>query len=97
VKNILSKSRDKDYIIIDAAVLFDCKLDLFCDYIILIDASDKRRGAFLKNEGFSDDNTELRIKGQHIKINKEKVTFIINNDGSKRNLLEKVERVLKDI
>ena len=97
VKNILSKSRDKDYIIIDAAVLFDCKLDLFCDYIILIDASDKRRGAFLKNEGFSDDNTELRIKGQHIKINKEKVTFIIYNDGSKRNLLEKVERVLKDI
>ncbi len=52
---------------------------------------------FLKNEGFSDDNTELRIKGQHIKINKEKVTFIINNDGSKINLLEKVERVLKDI
>lgn len=97
VKNILNENQDKNYIIMDAAILFDCKLDLICDYIILIDTSAQRRKNFLTNEGFSDSDAELRIKGQYMKMNKEKVTFIINNDGSKRNLLEKVERILESI
>ncbi len=97
VKNILNENRNKNYIIIDAAVLFDCKLDLFCDYIILVSASARRRKAFLMDGGFSDNDAELRVKGQYIKIDKEKVTFIINNNGSKRNLLEKVERILENI
>lgn len=40
LKNILNENQDKNYIMIDAAVLFDCKLDLMCDYVILVDTSD---------------------------------------------------------
>jgi len=97
VENILNKNQDKDYIIIDAAVLFDCKLNLFCDYIILVEASVKKRETFLKNKGFSNDRIKLRMKGQHIKIQKGKVVFVIDNDGSKRDLLEKVEKIIKKI
>jgi dephospho-CoA kinase len=97
VKNIIDKNSDKDYIIIDAAVLFDCKLDLLCDYIILVDTSYENRRTFLKNKNFSKADIELRIKGQHIKIDMEKVDFVINNDGPKDSLLEKVKGVLKNI
>ncbi|MBU2562840.1 MAG: dephospho-CoA kinase [Actinobacteria bacterium] len=97
LKNILNENRDKNYIIIEAAILFDCKLDLMCDYIILVDTSDERREIFLKNKNFLDDDIELRIEGQHIKINRKKVNFIINNNNSKESLLKKVEKILKNI
>ncbi|MBE3093064.1 MAG: dephospho-CoA kinase [Chloroflexi bacterium] len=97
VKNILNENRDKNYIIIEAAILFDCKLDLMCDYIILVDTSDEIREIFLKNKNFLDDDIELRIEGQHIKINRKKVNFIINNNNSKESLLKKVEKILKNI
>ena len=97
VENILNNNQDKDYIIIDAAILFDCKLDLFCDYIILVEASVKKRETLLKSKGFSNDKIELMMKGQHIKIQKEKVSFVIDNNGSKRDLLEKVDNIIKKI
>ena len=97
VKNIIAKSYSKDYIIIDAAVLFDCKLDLFCDYTILVGTTYERRRTFLKNKNFVNNDIELRIKGQHIKVDREKVDFVINNDGSKDSLLEKVKGILKNI
>ncbi|PIU29490.1 MAG: dephospho-CoA kinase [Candidatus Hydromicrobium americanum] len=97
VKNILNENRDKNYIIIEAAILFDCKLDLMCDYIILVDNSEERREIFLKNKNFLDDDIELRIEGQYIKINRKKVNFIINNNNSKESLLKKVEKIFKNI
>ena len=97
VKNILNKSQGRSYIIIDAAILFDCKLDLFCDCVILVDTSSQRRKTFLKNEGFSDNDLKLRMEGQHLKVNKRKVNFIIRNNNSKRNLLDKVKKILKNI
>ena len=97
VENILNKNQDKDYIIIDAAVLFDCKLDLLCDYIILVEAPGKMRETFLKSKGFSDEKVKLRTKGQHIKIKMENAEFIIENNGSKKDLLDKVKRILEKI
>ncbi len=97
VRNIIDKNYSKDYIIIDAAVLFDCKLDLLCDYIILVDTAYENRKIFFKNKNFLNNNMELRIKGQHIKIDRKKVNFIIDNNGSKSNLLEKVKEILENI
>ncbi|MFA5014689.1 MAG: dephospho-CoA kinase [Actinomycetota bacterium] len=97
VEYILNKNQDKDYIIIDAAVLFDCKLDMLCDYIILVEAKGKMRENILSSKGYSDKKVKLRIKGQHIKIKMEKVAFIIENNGSKKDLLGKVEKILENI
>ena len=97
VKNILNENQDKNYIIIEAAILFNCKLDSMCDYIILVDTTDRRREIFLKNKNFQDTDIELRIEGQHIKIDKKKVNFVINNNSSKESLFKKVEKVLKNI
>ncbi len=97
IEKILNKNDKRKYVIIDAAVLFDCKLDQLCDYIILVTGSQKRRKLFLKNKGFSDHDIELRINGQHVKIYKNRVTFTIDNNNSEKSLLEKVEKIIKNI
>jgi len=97
VENILNENQNKNYIIIEAAILFDCELDSMCDYIILVNTTDQRREIFLKNKNFQDADIELRIEGQHIKIDKKKVNFVVNNDSSREILLKKVEKILKNI
>jgi dephospho-CoA kinase len=97
IKNILTKNSKRDYIIVDAAVLFDCGLDDLCDYIFYIRNSLSRRKLFLKNKGFSDDDIKMRIGGQHIKINKEKINFIVDNNKSKKDLFEKIEKIMAEI
>jgi len=97
VENILNENQNKNYIIIEAAILFDCKLDPMCDYIILVNTTDRRREIFLKNKNFQDADIELRIEGQYIKIDKKKVDFVVNNDSSREILLKKVEKILKNI
>ncbi|MDD3628368.1 MAG: dephospho-CoA kinase [Actinomycetota bacterium] len=97
IQNILTKNSDRDYIIIDAAVLFDCGLDELCDYIFYIRNPSSRRKQFLKGRGFSDDDIKLRIDGQHLKINKGKVNFIIDNDKTKKDLFKKIEKIMAEI
>lgn len=99
VKKIINNSLEKNYIIIDAAVLFDSKLDLLCDYIILVKADKSLRKKLLKDKGteISDEDIDLRLEGQRIKINKNLVNFTIINNGSKADLYKKVEDILEEI
>ncbi len=97
VKEILNKNNRMRYIVIDAAVLFDCELDEFCNYIIVIKNSVKRRKLFLKNSGYSDEEIKLRMEGQHIKINENKTDFVIENNGTKKSLLQGVRERLRGI
>ncbi len=94
VKGMIKSDMDNDYIIIDAAILFDAKLDLLCDFIVLVDTDEILRKTFLKNKNFNDNEIELRIKGQHIKINKSRVDFHIANDGRMKSLKEKTLDIL---
>ena len=89
VKDMIKSDMDNDYIIIDAAILFDAKLDLLCDFIVLVDTDEDLRKTFLKNKNFDDNEIELRIEGQHIKINESRVDFRIINDGRMESLKEK--------
>lgn len=93
IENILNKNHKRGYIIIDAAILFDCGLDDLCDYIIYVKNSVRRKRLFLKNKGLSDNDIELKINGQQIKTDKKKIDFIIDNDGSKNSLFKKVEEI----
>ncbi|MGM0367909.1 MAG: dephospho-CoA kinase [Actinomycetota bacterium] len=97
VKNVIDANREKDLIVIDAAVLFDCKLDLLCDYIIHVKADKRKRGEFLKGKGLPEDEAELRINGQKIKINHNLVNFEIINNASIDCLKAKIEQALDQI
>ncbi len=97
IENIIRNSKDRQYIVIDAAVLFDCRLDLFCDRIILIDAGINLRKNYLKNKNLSENDIELRMKGQHIDIDQQKVDFTIKNTGTQNDLYKQIENILNII
>jgi dephospho-CoA kinase len=97
VKKILSKNNKMRYIVIDAAIMFDCGLDEFCDYIILVNNSFERRKIFLKENGYSDEEIKLKIEGQYIKINESRLDFVIDNNGTKKSLMDEVRKRLKRI
>jgi len=113
ISGLLKINKDKKYIIIDAAVLFNTELYKLCDYIILVRTGKKRQMQFLKvkfmlsnslygsPESLKGNEIEnevgLRIKGQHIKINKKLVDFVIDNEGSVPDLYKKVEIIAQKI
>ena len=97
IENITRNAKDRQYIVIDAAVLFNSKLDLLCDWIILINAGMDLRKKYLKNKNLSENDIELRIKGQHIDIDQKKVDFTIENTGTVKDLYKQVGNILNII
>ena len=97
IRSMVKSDKDNDYIIIDAAVLFDAKLDILCDFIVLVDTDERLRKTFLKNKNLNDNEIELRIEGQHIKINESRVDFRIINDGGIENLKKKTLNIFKAV
>ncbi len=97
IKSMIKSDKDNNYIIIDAAVLFDAKLDLLCDFIVLVDTDEELRKTFLKNKNLNDNEIELRIEGQHIKINKSRVDFRIINDSRTENLRKKTLNIFETV
>jgi dephospho-CoA kinase len=97
IRSMVKSDKDNDYIIIDAAVLFDAKLDLLCDFIVMVDTDESLRKTFLKNKNLNDNEIELRIEGQHIKINESRVDFRIINDSRIENLKKKALNIFKAV
>lgn len=98
VENLIDINKDKKCIIIDAAILFETKLYKLCDYIIWVRADKNRRKKFLrKKSDLTDDEIKIRLEGQNIKIKRKLVNFIIDNNGSKRNLRRQVEQIVQEI
>jgi len=98
LNSLVNKNKERKCVIIDAAILFNTNLYKLCDYIIWVRADENKRGQYLrKKQSLSDYEVAMRLKGQHIKIRKKYVNFIINNYGSKRNLQEQVERFVQKI
>jgi len=92
VLEILKASKEKKYIIIDAAVLFDASLDRFCDIIILVKAGQQFRKKMLKSKcSLSDREIEARIKGQYLNINEKALDHVIENNGSRRSFYRKIK------
>jgi len=97
VKNQVRQNQDRDFIIIDAAVLFNCKLDVLCHYIIWVKASKNTRQKHLLSKGLAEDKAEMKIRGQKIRINRSLVDYVIENDGDKQKLRSVCRQVLRDI
>mgnify|MGYP005844935409 CR=1 FL=1 len=109
VRNLVKRNKDKKYIIIDAAVLFDAGLYKLCDFIIFVKADKKRQKDFLKMkfsvlgslsesmDNLKENEINLRIKGQSIRINEKLIDFVIDNKGSKIDLYKQAERILQKL
>jgi dephospho-CoA kinase len=97
--NFIKENCYKNYIIINAAVLFDANLDIFCDKIILIKSIAKKRYEFLKykSSDLSNEDINQRIKNQRIRIKKDKVDFIIENNSSINSLYRNLDNVINKL
>ncbi len=97
IKNIINGAGSKQYIIIDAAVLFNSGLNQLCDFNILVNASMEARKNYIKNKDLPEKDIESRMKGQHIYIDHEKIDFTIENTGNLDGLQQQVKNILKVI
>jgi dephospho-CoA kinase len=99
VAEFIKNNSDKQYIIIDAAILFDAGLDIFCDKIIYLTADNEKREKFLKykNLDLCIKDIRQRICNQKINVNKNKTDYIIENDSSLEDLYENIDSVIKKL
>lgn len=97
VSKIIASAEGSGHIIIDAAVLFGAGLDILCDHIILVESDEKTRKKFLRDKKLTDNDIELKVKGQHIEINRERVGFTIKNDGNLETLFHKTSNTMEEI
>lgn len=98
IPELLGGIKEKQYIIIDAAVLFEARLDLFCDITILVKASTQLRKKLLKAKcSLSDGEIKSRIEGQHLNIDEEIPDCIIENNGNMRSFYSEISRVAEKI
>ena len=99
IKRIIASSHNKNYIIIDAAVLFGCELHLLCDFIILVRIKKVMQRRFLKKKFpyLKDNDINLRLDGQLLIFKKDFIDFIIDNNGTKEELYKKVRFIAEQV
>ncbi len=97
-------SNNESLIVLNCALLFLFKLEFFCDKIIFIDADKQiRKNRLINRNGLSEKEAAIRIEFQNrlenyekIKINKEKVIYIENNEDLSA-LTKKIKNILSYI
>lgn len=85
-----------DYILIDAPLLFEAKIDKKCDYVISVTANKQEKiNRILARDNLTEEIANNRLSVQKdddfFKLNSD---FIIENNGTKKEIREKVERIL---
>ena len=84
---------DKKFIVFDAPQLFESKANVICDYIISVTADENiRKQRIMQRDGISEEMAESRINAQlsenYFKDNSD---FILENNGTKQELIDKAE------
>lgn len=85
--------KGQEIVFIEAAILFEMKMNFFLDYIVLIKASDKEIIDRIKKR---DQKSEVEIQQilETQKTNMDKVDYVINNDGSLGELYKSCDQLI---
>lgn len=82
-------------IIIDAALLFESKLNLICDKVIAVLSNPNiRKERIIKRDDLSENDAKLRLHAQKCDMFYYKADFIIYNNESKEKLFNNLSTVL---
>jgi dephospho-CoA kinase len=81
------------YIIIEAALIYETRMDERLDYVIVVDAPDEKRiSRVMARDGISRKEVMQRISSQWTVAQKrKKADFIIENDGAESDLFSRVK------
>lgn len=99
IKEEVKKSNDKDYVVIDAPLLFEANLEKICDKVIAVIAIDENKiDRICKRDNIE---KEVALKRLSIQNNDEyyirKADFVIYNDKDVENLEKSFEKILEEI
>jgi len=83
-------------VFVEAALIFEAKMEEIFDYIVLITADEETRKSRLKEKGINEEEFEKRKLNQIPDEKKRrKSDFIFENNGSEEELKQKAEIFLK--
>ena len=88
-----------DYILIDAPLLFEAQIDEICDYVIAVIADEEiKMNRIEMRDGITKQIAQSRLAIQKDdEFFKSNSDFIIENNGTKKQIKENVERILEII
>lgn len=93
VKDIIQANFRENLIIIDAALLFTIGLHCYCSKIIFIEAAEGIILQRLVQKGLSANEIKLRLRANQSVLHlKTKCDYIIENNGSKKELIKNISR-----
>jgi dephospho-CoA kinase len=99
IKNLITLMREKSDIVIDAPLLFESGLDKVCDKTVTVwTKKNIQMERLLKAGKFDKENVKKRIASQlPIDIKMKKSDYVIDNNGSKKELYQKTKNLLLEI
>ena len=95
----LERNRDRDLVVIDAALLLEAKFDSLTDKVVLVYCNEKvQLDRLMKRDSISSEDALKRIRSQMSQEDKKKmVDYLIDNSGDLEVLENEVEKLIKEI
>ena len=95
----LERNRDRDLVVIDAALLLEAKFDSLADKLVLVYCNEKvQLDRLMKRDSISSEDALKRIRSQMSQEDKKKmVDYLIDNSGDIEVLENEVEKLIKEI
>lgn len=95
----LERNRDRDLVVIDAALLLEAKFDSLTDKLVLVYCNEKvQLDRLMKRDSISSEDALKRIRSQMSQEDKKKmVDYLIDNSGDLEVLENEVEKLIKEI
>lgn len=94
------KSKKSKTLVVDAALIYNWRLEQELDYVVVVESTYKNQSARLKNRGLTENEIRDRIRRQIPKyIQRRRADFVLINNGTQKELMVRVarlhERILK--
>ena len=99
VEAFIKANQQESFVFVEVPLLFEVNWDKYFDYNILIYTDEKKIiDRLLASRDMTKQQIELRLANQmSVQQKKERANYSINNDGSKADLLKKVDSLINFI
>jgi dephospho-CoA kinase len=88
------KSRKSKSLVVDAALIYNWRLEQELDYIVVVESTYENQSARLKIRGLTDAEIRNRIRRQIPKyIQRRRADFVLTNNGTKKELIARAARL----
>jgi dephospho-CoA kinase len=92
------KSKKSKILVVDAALIYNWRLEQELDYIVVVESTYKNQSARLTARGLTEKEIRNRIRRQIPKyIQRRRTDFVLTNNGTKKELIVRAARLYERI